>query len=131
MSTGNAQGGLGGESTRGIRDTRMIEKAIRERWPIPEGKRPAIAQMLCDVAESKDASDRGKIAAAKALIEIDKLNMEQERRDLAIPEYHSHAVSVVEIVEDTNWYGRNPAQNDPPPEGDGASGGSPVEPGSV
>ena len=95
MSTGNAQGGLGGESTRGIRDTRMIEKAIRERWPIPEGKRPAIAQMLCDVAESKDASDRGKIAAAKALIEIDKLNMEQERRDLEIPEYHVQRVEVV------------------------------------
>ena len=30
------EGGLGGSNGPNIRDTRLVEKALRESWPIPE-----------------------------------------------------------------------------------------------
>ncbi len=77
-----SEGGLGGlNSPPGARDVRLAEKAIRERWPIPEERRPQIAEGLAQVAASRKASHRNRIAAARALTAMDALNMEQEKRD--------------------------------------------------
>ena len=127
MSTDSARGGKGGESGDTTTDARLALKAIKERWPMPEGKRQRLINMLYRRALAKGSTERGAIAAAKAIFTAEAQNMEQERRDLAIPEYHSHAVSVVEIVEDTNWYGRTGPQDNLPPTSDAASAGSPAE----
>lgn len=76
-------GGSGGDSPPPLtaRDTRMVERALRQRWPIPEGLRERLPAELAKVIESRRASHRNKIAAARALLEADKLNLEQERRD--------------------------------------------------
>lgn len=89
-------GGKGGECTTS--DTRLVERAVRQRWPIPEDARPAIAAALADVARSRKASHRNRIAAARALTAMDALNMEQEKRDLQIPD-RLHVTGGVQVIE--------------------------------
>jgi hypothetical protein len=82
------RGGSGGEYLRGpTADTRLVEKAIRQRWPIPEDKRPIIAKTLSEIAANPKASHRNRAIAARILVSMDALNMEQERRDQAIPDH--------------------------------------------
>lgn len=61
-------------------DMATLRRAVRERWPIPEAERPAIVAQMCAVIVGSD-EDRSRIAAAKVLAAMDKLNMEQEKRD--------------------------------------------------
>lgn len=60
-------------------DVSMALKALKQRWPISEDKRAKIIEWLMDVAEKSDDS-RARVNAGKALIEADKLNMEEEKR---------------------------------------------------
>jgi hypothetical protein len=63
-----------------VRDTRLIARAIREQWPIPEHVRVAIPIALCEVACSEQASFRNRIAAVRALLAADRLNLEARSR---------------------------------------------------
>lgn len=84
MSEPEKLGGQGGiDPANQTSDTRLIEKAIRQRWPIPDHIREKVGVALADVIET-DASARNKVAAARALANLDQLNMEQEKRDLGI-----------------------------------------------
>lgn len=74
-------------------EARDVAHAVRERWPIPEEKRAEIVERLLKTMNSGEASDRDQIAAAKALQAMDRLNMEQERRDQKIPDYHELSLS--------------------------------------
>ncbi len=75
--TPDPSGGLGG----GSRDTHLIEKAIRQRWPIPEHLRQLLPEALGEIAIDPDKSDRNRIAAVRALTAMDALNLAQEERD--------------------------------------------------
>lgn len=60
----------------GIRDTRMIERAMREQWPIkPEYRTRIIATLMLIIADPTKSA-REKTSAAKALMAADKLNLE-------------------------------------------------------
>ena len=79
-------GGLGGEPARTIRDTRLAERAIRERWAIPEKTRDVIVERLAAIINprtkvGKNASLREVVSAARALVAADKLNLEQAKLD--------------------------------------------------
>lgn len=63
-------------------DARMVGTAMRQRWPISDAIRVKLADRLSGIVlDSED--DRTVVAAAKALIDADKLNLEQEKRDSA------------------------------------------------
>ena len=62
-----------------IRDTRLIEKALRERWPIKPEFREKITYSLIAVIADKNSPARAKIAAARALMYADSLNLEAEK----------------------------------------------------
>ena len=63
--------GSGGAVTRS--DIHLIEKAIRQRWPVLEEKRPALVERLMQVfGDSTDS--RLVIAAARALVAMDAQN---------------------------------------------------------
>jgi hypothetical protein len=80
-------GGLGGESAQpGARDSRMVEKAVRQRWPITPEKRAVIAEALIAIAGNKRSSVRNRTVAARVLVQMDAQNMEQEKRDRGIPD---------------------------------------------
>lgn len=114
------QGGAGGiqEDTR--QTTRLLSRAVTQRWPgLDEDKRRAIMARLAIAAlggtDSRPANYRESTGAAKAIFQAEAQNMEQERRDLEIPDFHEHkvdaAIAVTEVVqlEGDEWYGRSPA----------------------
>lgn len=63
------RGGLGGvlSPTAGIRDTRLIDRAIREGWQIPPEVMREIPKRMYDIAKDADASPRNVIAASRVL----------------------------------------------------------------
>lgn len=67
----------------------MIERAIRKRWPIDEDKKPQLLARQIRIAISKKSSPREATSAFKAILAAEAQNMEQERRDLEIPEHHT------------------------------------------
>src|SRR5262245_56401964 len=74
-------GGLGGETLlrvvdprRGIRDTRLIERALRERWAIPPEAYAEVPEAMLAVLRGSK-SERERIAAAKALLSAGQHNL--------------------------------------------------------
>ncbi len=63
----------------GIRDTRMMERALRERWPIKPEFREKIMNALIAILADKNASPREKTSAARALMHADSINLEAEK----------------------------------------------------
>lgn len=59
-------------------DTRLLERALKARWPIPNERREAITQKLADLAAGDETKPRTRISAARALKEMDSLNQGDE-----------------------------------------------------
>lgn len=59
-------------------DMLMVRKAARERWPIKPETRAKLAGILDDLASNEGKPDRTRIAAAKALVDMDRLNLQDE-----------------------------------------------------
>jgi hypothetical protein len=72
------EGGLGGNlrTGRGIRDTRLVERALRERWPIPKAIRKPLIERLYEIVEDTASSPREVTSAAKTILSASKLNLE-------------------------------------------------------
>jgi hypothetical protein len=62
-------------------DPRLVERAVRQRWAISEPLRAALPGALARILADPQASPRNKIAAARAVLHADALNLEQEKRD--------------------------------------------------
>ena len=78
-----------------IRDTRLMERALRERWPIPQELRERIVLNLIAIVANKNLSPRERTSAAKALLHADALNVEQEKMEqLDEHEYRARLVQL-------------------------------------
>ena len=83
-----------------IRDTRLWEKALKERWPIPDAMRGAIIRELGRIIIDASASRREKTAAAKALMAADAQNIEMEKMTQADEhEYRANLVAIAKHLE--------------------------------
>jgi len=71
-----SEGGLGGGTGRGIRDTRLVERALRERWPIPKALRRPLIERLSEIVRDPGSSPREATSAAKAILTASKINLE-------------------------------------------------------
>ena len=72
----------------GIRDTRTMARALRERWPIDDRQRELMMRVLMQIAADASNSPRERTSAIKALISADRNNIEQEKIQQA-EEHHS------------------------------------------
>lgn len=72
----------------GIRTTRMLERAVKNRWPIPDKYKEAIITRQVKIAISQESTARESASAARTILAADKLNIEQEK--LEQPEQHLH-----------------------------------------
>lgn len=72
----------------GIRDTRIMARALRERWPIDDRQRELMMRVLMQIAADASNSPRERTSAIKALISADRNNIEQEKIQQA-EEHHS------------------------------------------
>ena len=66
----------------GVRDTRLITRAIRQRWPIPADKRAALIGRQVEIATSKTVSPRESTAAFKSVLAAEAQNIAIENRPL-------------------------------------------------
>jgi len=60
---------------------KLLQRAVRERWPIPEAERAKLPRWLLEIVADPDLDVRGRVGAAKVIAELDKLNMAQEQAD--------------------------------------------------
>ena len=68
-----------------IADTRMMARALTERWPITSQQRELMMRVLMSIAADQKNSPRERTSAIKALIAADAVNVkvdqvEQERQ---------------------------------------------------
>lgn len=81
-------GDLGGGSAPNLSGRRLEERAIRERWPMSDAVRIKILKRLTRIVDEDAVHEVGTpghrevIAAARALLAADKLNLDQARLDL-------------------------------------------------
>lgn len=63
-----------------IRDTRMMQKALEQRWPIKPEYRAAIIARLVKIVADPNSSPREVTAASKALMAAEQQNMADEHK---------------------------------------------------
>ena len=80
-----------------IRETRLWERALKERWPIPDAMRGVIVKTLAKILIDPEASAREKTAAARALMHADQQNIEMEKMHQA--DEHEQRARLVEIAK--------------------------------
>lgn len=80
-----------------IRQTRLWERALKERWPIPEAMRSGIVKALGKILIDPETSPREKTAAARALMAADAQNIEMEKMEQA--DEHEHRARLVAIAK--------------------------------
>jgi len=95
-------GGLGGKVSADrpliAKDAHILEKAIRQRWDIPPEMRGRVPEVLSGIVNNPDASERNRIAAARALIAADAQNMDQEQMDTGQDAQQADSGLTVNIV---------------------------------
>ena len=64
----------------GIRDTRMMARALEQRWPISENARKAIVGRLLRIVADPTSSAREATAASKALLAAEGQNQLDEHK---------------------------------------------------
>ena len=64
----------------GIRDTRMMAKALTQRWPIKPEYREAIIRKLIQVVANPQSKPREVTAAARALLAAEAQNQSDEHK---------------------------------------------------
>lgn len=99
------EGGLGGSALRakGTRDTRLLERAAREKWPIKPEMRGEIIDRQMAIIRSGECSPREQTSAAKFMLEVDKFNQGVDAVSTQINIQNNGGE--VKVVHDENWYG--------------------------
>ncbi len=97
-------GDIGGLRAKGLNDTRLLERALRERWPIPDQYREPIINRQVRIAMDPNSSPREATSAARCLV-----SMEQQNADIAlkmldklVPDQHEHGEQQINIYLPSN-----------------------------
>jgi hypothetical protein len=61
-------------------DTRLVLRALQQRWPIPDEIRKFLPEWMGQVVKNENLSFRERTTAAKILLEIEKINLEAEEQ---------------------------------------------------
>ncbi len=84
--------------TQSMKNTRLLELALSERWDVPQEIRGPIIERLKTIALAEDTSPREAVSAAKALLAASRLNL--DTIGVAInAETHESLVNRIEELE--------------------------------
>src|SRR3954454_14578197 len=97
MSAVEPPGGLGGTFGRGARDTRLVERAVRERWPIPKALRGPLIERLAEIVQDPTASPREATAAARAILSASKINLDGITATIKADEHEDMAARITAL----------------------------------
>lgn len=92
-------GVLGENLTTGTRDTRMLAKAVRQGWEIPDEVFSELPRWMLDIA-AKSQSERNRIAAAKVLTTMHKSNQADDPAPQTVNHNSLHAHVVIGVGTD-------------------------------
>lgn len=74
-----------------IKDTRLIAKALEQRWPVPKDLRASLVRQMMVIIADKSASPRERTSAFKALLAAEKQNQDDEHKVLDATLQHRDA----------------------------------------
>ncbi len=79
-----------------LRDTRMMAKALEQRWSMSPQTRKDVISALSDILTCSTTSPREKISAAKALISAEKQNQDDQHKaiDFALNTGHDRISAI-------------------------------------
>ena len=78
----------------GSRDTRLIERAIRQKWPIPDDKRKALIDRQVAVATSEEVSPRESTSAFRSILAANAQNLAADNR----PKRRPPAITIENVI---------------------------------
>lgn len=81
-----------------VRESRLVERAIRKAWPIPEDKKEALLNRQIAIATSESVKPAESTAAFRALLAAEGQNIGLTKRQYRRrhPPQSSHQVIIVE-----------------------------------
>jgi hypothetical protein len=65
--------------SRSDSDARLYGRALREGWNVPKGKKKEVVATLCAIVAEEKATKREKTAAARALLQASRMELEAIR----------------------------------------------------
>lgn len=101
-------GDSGGNLAPGRQTTMMVARALSDqRYAIGPEQRAKLIEYLFGVVDSATASEREKLAAVKALLAADAINIQAERLEVAREAAAKPVPANTNILvsESTDWYG--------------------------
>ena len=89
----------------------LIERALRQGWPIPQRRRQKITERQCDIAEDPQSSPREATSAARCLAMMSSENaaIALKLLDKVVPDQHEiggsveHRVGLQTLLEDPDY----------------------------
>jgi hypothetical protein len=84
------------ESSMSVRDTRLMERALRERWPIKQEYREAIIKRLIRIIADPASSAREVASASRALLAAEAQNQQDQHKviDVNVATRHDRLASI-------------------------------------
>ena len=67
-----------------VKETRLIAKALEQRWPVPNEFRASLIRQMMVIVADKSASPRERTSAFKAILAAEKQNQEDEHKILDV-----------------------------------------------
>jgi hypothetical protein len=97
------EGGLGGvvDPANGIRDVRLLERAVRKGWNIPEQLFDVLPGEMAIIALDRGNSHRERISATKAIVSMHGQNQKDQHHEEGERHLHLHAHAAVEAAKET------------------------------
>jgi hypothetical protein len=91
-------GEFGGGSRR-MQDARLVERALKEGWPIPAEIRGLIVKRLGAIALDDHSSPREAVAAARAVLQASKINLDAVAAAIKAREHEDLVERVSELEQ--------------------------------
>lgn len=96
----------GGSRVQRMHDTRLMERALAERWPIPDDLRPTLVRRLAYIMTSDNSSPREITSAAKALLSASKINLDAVTAAIRAEEHEEIKDRIEKLEEHRKLEGR-------------------------
>jgi hypothetical protein len=97
----NFHGAQGGPEAGQTSDSRLIERAIKEEWPVPEQYRPAIISRQARIAIDPKSSSREASVAARTLMRASEINLRIIELQMPKPATGTQSVNVGIRIDQT------------------------------
>ena len=82
----------------GVRDTRLVARAIKKCWPIPPEKRAALVNRQIEIATDEDVKPRESTAAFRSIISAEQQNIAAEQKPKRRPRPQPTTTVIIEQV---------------------------------